>query len=161
MKIKKTAQLGFMVSVAVALQIFEAMIPVPVPVPGGKFGFANIVTFIVLLTDGGKSAVLVAFIRALLGSLLYGGFVHGIYSVTAAVGSAIVSVVLYKYSNKFSIVGISVSAALVHNFLQVAVAFVIFSNLAVFTYYPVLMLISIPCGMLTGFVTGYIKNIIK
>jgi len=160
MKIKKTVILGFLISVAIALQIFEANIPIPMPVPGGKLGFANIVTIITIVMFGSKSAIIVAILRSILGSLMYGGFIHGIYSFTAALGSALLMAILYKHCSKFSLIGICVSAALLHNFLQVAVAAVIFGNPAVFTYYPVLMLISIPCGMLTGIISEYVKNII-
>lgn len=159
MKFKNTVTLGLLTAISAALQIFEGMIPFMVQIPGGKLGLANIVTLVVTVVFGGKAAVTVALIRSLLASLAFGGFVSGIYSVTAAVCSALITVILYKRCGGLSLVGIGVISALVHNLAQVIVAVVIMHNAYIMTYYPVLMLVAVPCGIVTGYAAQLIlKN---
>ena len=49
-------------------------------------------------------------------------------------------------------------SALMHNLAQVIVAVTIMNNIYIVTYYPVLMLVSVPCGALTGYVSGLVLN---
>ncbi len=156
MNLKKLVTLGFLTAVAVALQIFEATVPTLVQIPGGKLGIANIITLVIIAVFGGRAAISVAFIRSALGSLLYGGVISGIYSVSGAVGAALISVVLYKRCSKLSLVGIGVIGALAHNLIQVIVAVILMQNVFVFTYYPVLMIIGVISGVVTGFAAGCI-----
>lgn len=159
MKHKKLVTLGFLTAVAVALQIFESLIPVPVQIPGGKLGIANIVTLIIVVLYGGREVVAVSLIRSLLGSLMHGGVISGIYSISGALGAALICAILYKYVKQLSLIGIGVLSALTHNLIQVVVAVILMQNIYVFTYYPVLMLISVPSGIVTGLAAGYIlKN---
>lgn len=158
MKHKKLVFAGVMTAVAAALQIFESMIPVPVPVPGGKLGAANIVTMVVMSLYGVNTAFAVAVMRSVLGCLLYGGANALLYSVSGAVCSAAVCAVMYKCGGKFTFIGIGAAAALAHNAAQVAAAAAVLGNGAVFAYYPVLMLISVPCGIFTGAAAQYVVN---
>ncbi len=156
----KNVVLGFMVAVAIVLQVLESFIPVPLPIPGGKIGLANIVALIVLIKFGAKEAVVVTLLRAILGSFIHGGFVTMIYSVAGALFSVVTAIWLYKNS-KFTIIGIGVMSALVHNLAQVIVAILLMNNIYIVTYYPILMLVSVPCGALTGYVTGLVLNKLK
>lgn len=153
----KNIVLGSMVGVAIVLQVLESFIPVPLPVPGGKIGLANIVALIVLVKFGAKEAVAVTLIRAVLGSLLHGGFVSMIYSVFGGLFSVLTAICLFK-RNRNSIIGIGIMSALMHNLAQVIVAVTIMNNIYIVTYYPVLMLVSVPCGALTGYVSGLVLN---
>ncbi|MBQ9997886.1 MAG: Gx transporter family protein [Clostridia bacterium] len=156
----KNVVLGFMVAVAIVLQVLESFIPVPLPIPGGKIGLANIVALIVLIKFGAKEAVVVTLIRAILGSLLHGGFVTMIYSVAGGMFSVVTAILLYRHS-KYTIIGIGVMSALVHNLAQVIVAILLMNNIYIVTYYPILMLVSLPCGALTGYVSGLVLNKLK
>ena len=156
----KNVLLGFMVAVAIVLQVLESSIPVPLPIPGGKIGLANIVALIVLTKFGGKEAVVVTLLRAILGSLLHGGFITMIYSVTGGLFSTVTAIWLLKRS-KYTIIGIGIISALMHNLAQVIVAIILMNNIYIVTYYPVLMLVSLPCGALTGYVSGLVLNKLK
>ncbi len=61
-----------MASLAIGLSFVDAAIPLPIP--GIKPGFANIVVLIVLERYGFKTAAWVAILRVFAGSLLFGSF---------------------------------------------------------------------------------------
>lgn len=156
----KNIVLGFMLGIAICLQIFESFIPMPFPIPGGKLGLANIVTIVVLFLFGAKEAIVICLLRSILGSVLHGGVVSMIYSVSGAFLSTVIAIFLKKHS-KFTIIGLGIMSALANNFAQVTVAISLMENLYIFTYYPVLMLVSIPSGAITGYVSGLILNKLK
>lgn len=160
MNYKKTVAAGIMTAAAAALQVFEETLPVPVPVPGGKLGAANIVTLTVMKLYGAKYAFAVCAVRSVLGCLLRGGISALPYSLGGAVFSCFICAVMMKYFRSFTLTGTGVASALAHNFAQVTAAAVILQNAGVFSYYPILMLISVPCGIFTGLASGYIiRNI--
>ncbi len=61
-----------MAALAIGLSFVDAAIPLPVP--GVKPGFANIVVLIVLARYGLRTAIWVSLLRVLAGSLLFGAF---------------------------------------------------------------------------------------
>ncbi len=150
---------ALLVALGVALQIFENMLPIMTSVPGGKIGLANIVTLVLLYIFDFKTAFTCSVLRAFLASLLYGGVSAIIYSVSAAAFSAVVMAVLMKRAKSLTPVGISVCGAFCHNAAQVCVASIILSNVWIFTYLPILGIVSCVSGVVTGYaaklVLGY------
>lgn len=147
---EKTVVTALLVCVGIVLQIAESMFDI-FSVPGGKMGLANIATLICLFIFGGGRGVLVAFLRALLGCMLYGGVPAMPYSINGAVISALCMWGLKTFFYpKLSQIGISVIGAFAHNAAQITVAAVIFSNMKLFSYLPVLTVIGTAGGIVTG-----------
>lgn len=147
---RKIAIAALLVSIGTVLQIVENMFDF-FTVPGGKIGLSNIATLLCLFIFGGKESVLVAFLRAVLGSMLYGGAAALPYSLCGAVLSALCMWGLKAaFFPRLGQIGISVLGAAVHNAAQVAVAAVIMGSLKIFSYLGVLLI----CGTLGGIVTG-------
>ncbi len=148
---RRIVTIALLVCIGVVLQITESMFSV-FSVPGGKIGLANISAIICLFLLGGKNSVLVAFLRSLLGCLLYGGVMAMPYSVSGAVLSALCMWGLKSaFYPKLSKIGISVLGAFVYNLAQIAVAVLIFKSLSLFSYLPVLIIIGTIGGAVTGF----------
>ena len=142
---------ALMVSVGIVLQIVESMFDV-FAVPGGKLGLSNMATLIDIFILGGGNGVLVAFLRSLLGCILYGGVPAMPYSISGAVLSALCMWGLKSaFYPKLSQIGISVMGAFVHNTAQILVAVIIFKSTSLLSYLPVLVII----GTLGGVATGY------
>lgn len=141
-----------LVAMGIALQIIESMIPMPINIPGGKLGLANIVTLIILYLFDFKCALLCAAMRSFIGSFLYSGIGSAIYSVSGALFAACM-MALFKKIFKCSVseVGISIIGAVSHNIAQVTVASVVLSSAYVFSYIPVLSI----AACITGIFTGY------
>lgn len=150
-KTKRLIISALMIAIAAVLQIAENALPVIVHIPGGKLGFANIVTMAVIPVLGCKTAIIIAILRAALGSILYGGPISAIYSISGAVLSSLAMCILYKYFyGKISFYAIGCIGAAVHNTAQVTVAFIMTESTGVFIYLPLLLVISAISGTVTG-----------
>lgn len=79
-----------------------------------------------------------------------------LYSLSGGVLSLTVMWLLKK-SDRFSMVGVSMAAAVTHNLGQLLVAAAVVSNLRLFIYYPVLLFSGIVAGIGIG-VIAYIIN---
>jgi heptaprenyl diphosphate synthase len=153
---RKMVILSLLVSQALVLHVIERMIPVPIPVPGVKLGLANVISMFTIIIFGWKEAMLVVFLRTILGSFFGGGISSFLYSFTGGIISTIAMAVLYKYFKKvFSIVAISVVGAVFHNIGQILIASMVVSNVNLFFYLPVLLIAAVITGIFIGLTVQY------
>lgn len=146
-----------MAALASVLQIAEAFIPLPVP--GMKFGFANLITLIALMTSGFRAGLCVAALRSLVSSLILGTFLSPgfMLSISGAVSSALVMGAVLALDSRrraFGIIGVSVLGALAHNFAQLFVVSALFAGFGAVKWLAPWLLLS---GVLTGYLTGFIS----
>ncbi len=146
--------ISLMAATASVLQIAESFIPLPLP--GIKFGFANLITLVALVLYGFRAGLAVALLRALISSLLLGSFLSPgfVLSVSGAVSSALImgAVLCIDSEQKvLGLVGISVLGALAHNFAQLFVVSTLFTGLRSVVWFVPWILLS---GALTGYLTG-------
>lgn len=160
---KKLVVCALFVAIGIALQIIESMIPMPINIPGGKIGLANIITLILLYVFDFKSAIVCALLRAFLGSLLSGGIFGAVYSISGAAFAAVMMEIAIKIGKgRLTEIGVSVIGAAAHNSAQVFVASLVLSDIYIFTYLPPLVIASCITGIFTGFAAKFsIKNIEK
>ena len=89
MNSKKTgtwvATYGMLISLAFIFSYLEAMIPIPMPVPGVKLGLANLVTIVGLYTVGIRGTVAVSLIRIVLVGFTFGNTSSMIYSLARTI----------------------------------------------------------------------------
>ena len=150
---KKLIFLSLMTAIGIVLQVIESYMPFPIDLPGGKIGIANVVGLIIIPMLGGVPALVVAALRACIGSLLFGGVISAIYSVSGAIASTLIMIIAYKYIYpKASLIGVGVIGAVAHNTAQVTVATILLGNVGIFSYLPILMIISIFTGGFSGLV---------
>lgn len=153
--------LGLATGLAMALHIFEGLIPMPTDliVPGFKLGLANIVSLYVVVNFGTKDAVIISILRTTLGSLLGGTFMTPtfFFSFSGGVASAIVMGLVYKYGSRFfSLLGISLLGALTHNVAQLVVASWVIETVGIFAYLPYMLFFALPTGAFVGIVTSQV-----
>lgn len=158
-KLQRYIFLSLLTAGAMILSIIEGIIPLPFIAPGAKLGLANIVTLTVIVIFGFKDALLVVILRCMLMMFVAGNPISFIYSISSGVTSIIVMYISFKYMNKyFSLIGISVLGAMTHNASQITVAAIMFENLSMYTYLPVMSLISIFTGCFVGYTSIYITD---
>lgn len=153
---RRVVYLGLATGLALGLHVFEAMIPIPIGVPGAKLGLANIVTLYVIMNFGTKNAVVVSILRTLLGSILSGTFPLPpfFFSFFGGLISAIVMGLLYRYGSKyFSMLGISLAGAVTHNLAQLTVAAFMVDTALIISYLPVMLSAALPTGVFVGMIT--------
>ena len=172
MNARRLTKIALLAAMAIILHIAEGMIPVPMPIPGVKLGFANIITLTALALTGFGDALTVVVLRTVLGSLFGGTFLSISFymSFSGSMTAALIMALLLKLAAKsadssFSLIGISLTGALTHNLTQLLVASVLMSTSGIFYYLPVMLLSSIPTGILIGILAKLLiprlKNVLK
>ena len=140
-------------ALALGLSYLEGLFPVlPIPLPGIKLGLANIVTLFVLLQFGASWAFSVLTVRCLLGSIFAGTASALLFSLLGGVAAMTVMALLQH--TRLSVYGISAAGAAAHQCGQVLAAMWMLNSTAPMSYLPLLLLISLFTGGLTGFVTA-------
>lgn len=158
-KLQRYIFLSLLTSGAMILSIIESAIPLPYIAPGAKLGLTNIVTLTVIVLFGFKDAVLVTAIRCILLMFVAGNPISFIYSITSGILSIIIMYLCCKYLSKyFSLIGISVLGAMTHNASQITVAALMFENMSMYVYLPVLSLISIFTGCFVGYTAIFVTE---
>jgi heptaprenyl diphosphate synthase len=155
-KNRRYAIIIILVTNAILISLLESIIPVPIPVPGVKLGLANIITLIGLVFLPLTDVLLIVVIRCFVVALLTRGIMMLVFSVSGGILSALIMTLIYKkLSQYFSIKGISIIGAFIHNTTQIIVASWLLGQFVVFYYLPILIV----SAVITGYITGKIGEI--
>ncbi len=144
---------------ALALHAFESLIPMPIP--WIRVGLANIIGLTTFLLFGFRAAMMVTLIRVIIASLFTGSFLGpgfvlsmggGVSSMVAIGAAALLT------RGLFGPVGFSLIGALVHNLVQLFLAYLLFIRKIepVLLVTPVLVLI----GTITGLINGLVSDLL-
>ncbi len=154
MELRKITRLSMFLALAVTLNIVENVIPIfQGIVPGVKLGLTNIVILFVLYKYGFREALSLSITRVILVGILN----TGLFSVAffLSLSGALFSILmmgLVKRITKLSIVGVSIIGSLFHSLGQIIVVAIILYSWTAFNYLPILILFSVPTGILTGII---------
>ena len=85
LRTKRLALSAILAAMAMIFSYIEALIPLPVPIPGIKLGLANLVIIIAIYRLGFKYAFVINCIRILIAGLLFTGLFGAIYSFAGGV----------------------------------------------------------------------------
>lgn len=155
MKAKKITLLGLFTALAMIMSYIESLMPIPVPIPGIKVGFSNIIIVFILYRFGTRSAIAVSLIRVFLVSLLFNNALTLAYSLMGAILSLAIMILL-KSTDWFSTLGISVVGAITHNAGQIIVACILMSTSEISYYMPVLII----TGTISGIIVGIASHLL-
>lgn len=159
MSTRKIVFLSMMIAISIVLSIVESMVSVFFfAFPGMKLGLANIATMVVLFTLGRKEGAVVSILRILLVGLIYSGLFSTSFWISLSGGMMALFVMLSLRNSKLSIFTISVLASLMHMVGQIAIAIFLVQTTSLIFYLPYMMIISVPTGLITGYLA---KRIIK
>ncbi len=151
-------KLSLLIGTGLVLFIFESLIPRPLP--WMKPGLAHVATLLALYSMGSRETFIVVIGRVLLGSLLLGSFFNPTFllSITGALSATIIMVILKsRFSSIFSIFGISISGAVVHNLTQLLIVQILIVRKTEFFYLAPVMTLS---AVFTGFVIAFVSYLI-
>lgn len=148
---KRLALAALLTALALALNYTERMFPLPflVPLPGVKLGLANVVTLFALCYLGPKMAFTILGARVFLGALFAGTFSALLYSAMGGF-CALIVMALAMRCKRLSLYGVSILGAAAHNIGQIGAALIVLGNVAVVGYLPVLLVLSVASGTVTG-----------
>ncbi len=145
---RKTALYGLMIALAFIFSYIESLFPV-VGIPGVKLGLANLVVLVTLVLLRPRDALAISCLRILLVGFTFGSPASMLYSLAGGLVSLGV-MILFRRSEKFSILGVSVAGGVSHNLAQLAVAAAVLRTPQIVWYLPILLL----SGLLTGALIG-------
>ena len=160
MRNKKIATSALMIALAMILSFVESQIPSFFPIPGIKLGLANIAVIFALYRLSIKDAIVVSLIGVVVVSTLFGTSLTLAYSLSGAVLSLLIMVLLKK-SDRFSIVGVSVAGGISHNIGQIIMAIILMHNSVISYYLPFLIISGIVTGVVIGLVSAKIVERVK
>lgn len=164
MKSKKTgawvATYGMLISLAFIFSYVEAIIPIPIPVPGVKLGLANLVTIVGLYTVGIRGTVAISLIRIVLVGFTFGNASSMIYSLAGGALSLILMILVRK-TGWFSQIGVSIVGGIGHNIGQLSIAALVVQTAGVFYYLPFLMVAGVVAGAVIGLLGGLVTERIQ
>jgi heptaprenyl diphosphate synthase len=163
--------ISLLIATASILQISEALIPYPIP--GLRFGFANIVSLIILIQYGFKPALIVTLLRTIVSSFIMGsflspGFILSFFGgLTGICVAGILHQIFNRVSNRalffrISPVGLGMAGAFAHNMVQVNLAYLMIIRLEqIFFLIPWLAFGALIFGAFSGsMATGIINELI-
>jgi heptaprenyl diphosphate synthase len=148
---------AFFTALATTVYFLESMAVRILPLPFLRIGLANVVIVYLLMRREFAFAFVVNIMKTLLGGLISFTLLSPatLLSVCGGIGSLLVMWLLLVSPIKFSILGISMAGAVMHNIIQVfCVRWLIIPRDSVLYLLPVLMVI----GLVTGLITGIIAR---
>lgn len=170
---RRTAELGLMLALALILSYVESLIPFSFGIPGIKLGLPNLIVLLLLydgienqaieekmqagamagkfLTKGEREALLVNGLRIVLSGFLFSNLYAILYALAGAAFS-FTAMYVGRRMKCFSMVGVSVLGGVFHNIGQLLVAMAVVETFAVAYYVPFLL----AAGTVTGAVLGIV-----
>lgn len=154
MKTKKITLCAILSAVAIVFGYIESLFPIPVPIPGVKWGLGNIVILIALYILDKKYAFFIMLIKVMVTSLLFSSPSIFIYSLFGGIFSFNIMVLLKKLN--LHLINVSIGGGIFHNIGQLVAAGIMMKTITVFSYLPVLIV----SGVISALVTGFCSKII-
>lgn len=152
---KKITLYSMLAAICLICGYIESLLSLSFIAPGIKLGLSNSIALLLVAKGDFKGAFSVNVTRILLSALLFSTPFSLTFSLSAGIISLICVCILSK-TNKFSIIGISIAGGVIHNIVQLAVAFFLLGN-AVFYYAPFLLV----AGAISGGVIGFIAKLVS
>ncbi len=155
METKKFIRLSMLLAISIILNLIENLFPfLNGTIPGVKIGLANIIIIYVLFTNSFMDALYVSILRVIIVGLLRTGLfsITFIFSLIGAIIS-LLSMALFKKITKLSIVGISIIGSVFHSLGQIICSIILLNNIHMIYYFPFILLVSIPTGIVVGIIS--------
>lgn len=153
---------GLLFAIAVILSIVEdSLPPVPIAVPGVKFGLSNIAVMFTLFYLGKNTAFSIALLKAFF-VLITRGLMAGILSLFGGILSIIIMILLMLlFKDKISYLVISIFGAIFHNLGQFIVITLMYKDLYLWSYLPVLLISGLIAGIMTSTLLRFVMPILR
>jgi len=147
----RTALLGMLAALAMALSFVEMLLP-PLPMlpPGFKIGLSNIAVMYALFCGGFWHGAILAVIKSVFILFVNGGYAFILSFCGSVAAISAMWLVLKLFGKHASYTALSVTGALVHNAMQLAMVCVITASYAAVYYSPLLVIAAVLCGCTTA-----------
>ena len=150
----KLVKISLLLAFAIIINFVESLIPLPIPLPGVKIGLANCIGLMVLYCFSKKDYVFFNCLKVVMVALLRTGFGTAFFiSLAGTFFSTVFTLLVFRFT-KASIYGLSIVGALFHSLGQVLMVMILYDNIYMINYLPLLEIVSIISGCLTAFISA-------
>ena len=159
---RKAVMLSLLIAVGIIFQLIESFFPVVMIVPGYKIGIANVVGLFALYAYGIKEMWIVALGRIFLAALMQGNIfsVAFLLSISGGFCSLCAMSLAYK-CGWFSMYGVSILGACLHNVGQVLAITYIYQQYFMQLFLPILLALSIVSGLCIALLSQQVYQRLK
>lgn len=156
-QIKTLVFTALLFATAIVLAVLENLLPpLPVAVPGVKFGLSNIVVMYALVFLGAKQAYAIGILKALF-VLVTRGLIAGALSFTGGLLSiSMMLLVLFLFKERASYLSLGITGAIFHNIGQFLVVIILYAGTGIWAYLPILIV----SGLIAGIITATLLRIV-
>ncbi len=159
---KKMMLITMLVAIGTVFHMIESTITIPLPVPGFRLGFANIVGMVALYMFDGKTMLGVNAVRVVFASLLSGMlFGTGFWLSVSGMLCSNFACIIFKRVTPMSMYGVSVMGSVFHAVGQVIAISFLYQQFFMQAVLPILLLLGIPTGLLIAYMSNQICMRIK
>ncbi|MGI6727539.1 MAG: Gx transporter family protein [Anaerovoracaceae bacterium] len=153
---------GLIFATALVLSIAENMLPpLPIAVPGVKFGLSNIAVMYALFFLDKKQAYTIAILKATF-VFITRGAIAGALSLSGGIFSITVMLLLMViFKERVSYLIISIFGAVFHNVGQFIVIIILYTGMNMWPYFPVLLVSGVIAGIITSTLLKFIMPALK
>ena len=144
---------AFFTAVATTIYAIESLAVRALPLPFLRIGLANAVVLYILWQHDYVMALFVTIAKTIIGGTLSFTLLSPatVLSLLGGAGAYVIMWLLLISRMQFSIIGISIAGAVLHNIIQtLGVRWFIIPRDAIYNLLPLLMLIGIVTGLITG-----------
>ncbi len=161
--LRKSTYISLLIAFSLISYFIESSLPPLIPtVSGARLGLSNIFVIYALYAFGFKQAIIVALLKSLLGPIFAGAPTGIFFSFAGSILSLSSMTIVKKYMvGKIGVVGVSVIGSLLHNIGQLIIAILFTSTTFILLYFPILSMISVPCGIIIGIAADRLLKITK
>jgi Predicted membrane protein len=161
-KTRRLALTSLLFAMALILSIVEnSLPPILVTVPGVKFGLSNIAVMYALFFLRKKEAFSIVILKSCF-VFVTRGFIAAVLSLCGGMLSLIIMALLMLiFKDRISYLLLSVSGAVFHNIGQFIAISLIYSNLYLWVYLPVLLISGVLAGIATAALLRFILPALK
>lgn len=158
---KKLCFMAILTAIALTIFVIENQLPPPVPIPGVKYGLANIITLTAMLMLGRKEAGAVLLARIILGAMFAASPSTLLYSLAGGTLAYLTMCIMTRFTEEKFLWAVSAVAGIAHNAGQLLVCALIVRTPGIFAYAPILAVSGVITGVFTGLAARQLVRALK
>jgi len=156
----RISYLAFLTALAALMNIAESLFFRALPLPFLRLGLANVVTLYLLMQHRFVLALLLSILKTLLGGIFTFTLLSPstLLSLGGGLSAYLIMAILIKGNFGLSIIGISISGAVMHNLVQVLlVRYLIIRSESILMLLPIML----GLGLVSGSLVAYLSNLLS
>ncbi len=154
--------MGLLTALALILGYLESLLPIAPGLPGVKIGLSNCAVLLALRLLDAKKAFFLLLLKVTLSALLFASPAAFFYSLGGGLLAFLLMLLCGAlFGASLSLPAVSLAGALGHNLGQLFVAALTAGLRPALGYAPILLLSSLPAGLLVGFVSAGVLRLLE